>query len=177
MLSCFCKKASQRLNALPRMASSLKLKQRKLLLNAFITPQFSYAPVIWMFHSRKLNSRINHIHKRALKAVYKIYTSSFDESLLKGNCFRIHQRNQQKFTTEIFKVKLGLALQIMKNVFPIIENPYDVRNKTKFKFKNVNTVRYGIETASFATPRIWSSIPRSYKKCSSVNEFKEKIKF
>ena len=31
----------------------------------------------------------------------------------------------------------------MKNVFPIIENPYDLRNETKFKSRNVNTVRYG----------------------------------
>ena len=32
----------------------------------------------------------------------------------------------------------------MKNVFPIIENPYDLRNETKFKSRNVNTVRYSI---------------------------------
>ena len=36
-----CKKASQKLNALARMASSLKFKQRKLLLKAFITAHFS----------------------------------------------------------------------------------------------------------------------------------------
>ena len=32
-----CKKASQKLNVLARMISSLKFKQRKLSLNAFIT--------------------------------------------------------------------------------------------------------------------------------------------
>ena len=41
-----CKKASQKPNSLTRMASSSKFKQRKLLLNSFITAQFSYAPVI-----------------------------------------------------------------------------------------------------------------------------------
>ena len=65
----------------------------------------------------------------------------------------------------------------MKNLFPIIKNPYDLRNETKFKSRNVNTSRYGIETASFVAPRIWSSIPISYKECSSVKEFKAKIKF
>ena len=172
-----CKKASQKLNALARMASSLKFKQRKLLLNAFITSQFSYAPVVWMFHSRKLNNRINRIHERAIRLVYKDYTSSFDELLFKDNSFRIHHRNLQKLAIEIFKVKLGIAPDIMKNVFPIIENPYDLRNETKFKSRNVNTVRHGIETASFVAPRIWSSIPRSYKECSSVSEFKAKTKF
>ena len=172
-----CKKASQKLNALARLTSSLKFKQRKLLLNAFITAQFSYAPAVWMFHSRKLNNRINHIHERALRLVYKDYTSSFDELLLKDNSFRIHHRNLQKLAIEIFKVKLGIAPQIMKNVFPIIDNPYNLRNETKFKSRNVHTVRYGIETASFVAPRIWSSIPRNCKECSSVNEFKAKIKF
>ena len=57
-LESLCKKASQKLNALARMASSLKFKQRKLLLNVFITAQFSYAPVVWVFHFRKLKIRL-----------------------------------------------------------------------------------------------------------------------
>ena len=121
----------------------------------------------------RISSKIN----SAIRLVYKDYTSSFDELLFKDNSFRIHHRNLQKLAIEIFKVKLGIAPDIMKNVFPIIENPYDLRNETKFKSRNVNTVRYGIGTASFVAPRIWSSIPRSYKECSSVNEFKAKIKF
>ena len=48
-----CKKASQKLNAFARIAYSLKFEQRKLLLNAFITSQFSYASVVWIFYSRK----------------------------------------------------------------------------------------------------------------------------
>ena len=159
------------------MTSSLRFKQRKLLLSAFITSQFSYAPVVWMFHSRKLNYPVNHIHERAIRLAYKDYTSFFDELLFKDNSFRIHQRNLQNLEIEIFKVKLGIAPDIMKKAFPIIENPYDLRNETKFKSRNVNTVRHGIETASFVAPRIWSSIPRSYKECSSVKEFEAKIKF
>ena len=60
-----CKKINQKLNTFARIACSLKFDQRKLLLNAFITSQFSYAPVVWMFHNRKLNNHINRIHERA----------------------------------------------------------------------------------------------------------------
>ena len=91
-----CKKASQKLNALLRVTWSLNFDQGKLLLNAFITSHFSYAPVVWMFHSRKLNNRINKIHERALRLVYKDYTSYFDDLLAKDNSFKIHQRNLQK---------------------------------------------------------------------------------
>ena len=130
-----------------------------------------------MTHSRNLNNRINDIHERALRLVYKDYTGSFDELVLKDNSFKIHRRNLQKLAIEIFKVKLGIAPEIIKNFFPIIENPYDLGNETKFKSRNVYTVRYGIETASFVALTVWSSIPRSFKEYSSIDEFKAKIKF
>ena len=72
-------KSSQKLNAFARMAYSLKFEQRKLLLNAFITSQFSYAPILWMFHNRKLNSHINRIHERALRTAYQDHNSTFNE--------------------------------------------------------------------------------------------------
>ena len=111
------KKASQKLNALLRVTWSLNFNQRKLLLNAFITSHFSYAPVVWMFHSRKSNNRINKIHERALRLVYKDYTSSFDDLLAKDNSFKIHQKNLQKLAIEIFKVKKRIAPAIMNNIF------------------------------------------------------------
>ena len=80
-----CKKASQKLNTLSRVAYQLDFNQRKLLMNAFITSQFSYAPVVWMFHSRKQNHHINRIHERALRVAYKDYNSSFDELFEKDN--------------------------------------------------------------------------------------------
>ena len=70
-----------------------------------------------MFHARKLNNLINHVHERGLRLVYKDYSSSFDELQLKDNSFRIHQRNLQKPAIEIFRVKLGIAPETMKNSF------------------------------------------------------------
>ena len=171
------KKASQKLNALLRVTWSLNFDQRKLLLNAFITSHFSYAPVAWMFHSRKLNNRINKIHERALRLVYKDYTSSFNDLLAKDNSFKIHQRNLQKLAIEIFKVKKGIAAAVMNSVFELNDNPYSLRNDmTFFKSRNVHIVRYGIETASFVGPRIWNSLPQEIKESTSLQIFKGKIK-
>ena len=51
-------------------------------MNDFITSQFSYCPRVWMFQSRSLSNRINKIHERALKLVYKNETFfSFDDLL------------------------------------------------------------------------------------------------
>ena len=33
---------------------------------SFITSQFSYYPLVWIFHSRSSNNQINKIHEKAL---------------------------------------------------------------------------------------------------------------
>ena len=62
-----CKKASQKINALSRLASSMNFEQRRLIMNSFVICHFSYCPVVWMFHSRKLNARINRLQKESYK--------------------------------------------------------------------------------------------------------------
>ena len=76
-----CKKASQKINALSRLASSINFEQRRLIMNSFVICHFSYCPVVWMFHSRKLNVCINRLHERALRVVYRDFDSSFEELL------------------------------------------------------------------------------------------------
>ena len=58
------KKVSQKLNALARIAPYMNIQKRRTIMNSFLTPQFSYCPLIWMFHSRRLNNKINSIHDR-----------------------------------------------------------------------------------------------------------------
>ena len=53
-------------------------------MKAFIESQFGYCPLIWMFHSRGVNSKINHLHERSLRIVYEDNISSFEDLLKKG---------------------------------------------------------------------------------------------
>ena len=66
-----CKKASQKLHALARIAHYMDFKKRRSLMKAFVISQFNYCPLIWMFHNRALNNRINKIHERTLRLVYE----------------------------------------------------------------------------------------------------------
>ena len=74
-----CTKVSQKLHALSRIGHWMPPNRRKQIVNAFILSQFGYCPLLWMFHSRKLNHRINSLHLRALRLVYQDNKSSFDE--------------------------------------------------------------------------------------------------
>ena len=70
-VSNICTKATQKLHALCRVSNFMTLKQRQIIMKAFVLSQFGYCPLVWMFHSRKLNHRINRIHERALRTVYQ----------------------------------------------------------------------------------------------------------
>ena len=48
----FCKKASEKSHALVRISHYMDLNKRRNVMKAFISSQFSYCPLIWMFHSR-----------------------------------------------------------------------------------------------------------------------------
>ena len=97
-----------------------------------------------MVNSRKQNLHINCIHERALRVVYKDHSSSFDELLEKDSSCKIHERNLQKVVIEIYKMKMNLAPEIIREVFEIVERPYAFRNKLKLKSRKVHSVWYGI---------------------------------
>ena len=66
ILKNLCKKANAKLNALARISEYKDLTKRRMIMKSFITSQFEYCPLMWMFHSRALNNKINLICERAL---------------------------------------------------------------------------------------------------------------
>ena len=140
----------------------MDLPKRKILMKAFITPQFSYCPLIWMFHSRTLNNRINNIRERALRLTYKDNQSSFKELLEKDHSVTVHHKNLQALVTEIFKVKNDLVPDIMKDVFELKEPPCNLRSESNhFTRRNVKTTCYGLSSIKHLAPEIWELVPQS----------------
>ena len=63
-----CKKGSLKLHALTRCAKFMSTEKR---FKAFIISQFNYCPLVWMFHTKQLNNRINSLHEKALRVTYQ----------------------------------------------------------------------------------------------------------
>ena len=175
-VSKLCAKVSLKLHALARISPFLSTDKLRIIMKAFFESQFGYCPLIWMFHSRTLNNRINRLHERALRITYKDPKLSFEELLVLDNSFTIHHRNLQRLATEIYKVKNNLSPIFMKEIFPDSTNPYNFRTETEFGKFNVHTVLNGTETISFRGPKTWSMVPYDIRQSKSLQEFKLKIK-
>ena len=175
-VTCLCKKASQKLHTLARISNYMDLNKRMNLMKAFITSQFSYCPLIWMFHSRNLNNKINRIHERALRLVYQ-NNLSFSELLDLDNSVTVHQKNLQVLVIEIYEVKNGIAPEIMNNIFELQNPSYNLRSICdQFRRENIKTVNYGLQSVRYIGPKIWELVPNNIKYCDSLSKFRKLIK-
>ena len=136
-VSSLCKKASQKLHALARASKYMCTDKLRLITKAFINAQFGYCPLVWMFHSRTLNNRINKLHERALRIVFKNNNATFDDLLKLDGSVTVHERNIQTMAIELFKVIKDLSPLIMNEVFQLKEssNYYSI-----FPFKTRDVV-------------------------------------
>ena len=131
-VSSLCRKADNKLSVLARLSNFMGFKQRFILLKTFTESQFGYCPLIWMFHSRTINNKVNHLHERSLRIVYKDNYSSYVDLLAKDKSFTIHQRNIQSLAIELFKVKRNLSNVIMCNILKSRTMTYNLRSQTDF---------------------------------------------
>ena len=62
-----------------------------------------------MFHSRGVNNKVNHLHERSLRIVYKDNINSLEDLLKSDKLLTINQRNIQSLAIKLFKVKGNLS--------------------------------------------------------------------
>lgn len=75
-----------------------------------------YCSLIWMFHGRGINNKINHLHECLPRIVYKENNRpNFKDLLKKENLFTIHNGNIQSLV-ELFKVKENFPDTIINNI-------------------------------------------------------------
>ena len=153
------------LNALAKITPYMELTKRRILMNAFFDSQFNYCPLIWMFHSRNLNNKINRLHERCLQVIYNDKTSSFEQLLENDNSVSIHHRNIQRLAIKMYKVTNGLSSEIMNEIFQIREGSrYNLRYTSQFTIPPIHSVYNDGESVSYIGPKIWELIPHAFKQ-------------
>ena len=96
--------------------------KRRTLFKVF---QLNYYPLVWTFHTKELNNRINSLHERLIK---QNRNSSFDELLKLDKTVSRDYWNLQYLSTEIFKVKMGLSPPITNDILTLGQNTsYNLR--------------------------------------------------
>ena len=145
-------------------------------MKIFFDCLFQYCPLIWMFHSRKVNSKINHSQERSLRIVYNCYITSFEDLLKKDNSFKIHWKNTQSLAIELFKVKKGIANPILWDIFPLRSIDYNLRSQTDFSVSSFNTTHFGLNSLRYFASKVWNMVPPELKNLNDVEIFKSEVR-
>ena len=155
----------------------MSTEKRRSLFKYFVVSQFSYCPVVWMFHTKELNNQISSLNEKALRLTYQNRNSSFDELLKLDKSVSIHYRNLQYLLTEKYKVKMGLSPSIMNDSLTLNQNAfYNLRSGVTVTRRNIRTNKFGFETISKIGAVLWRNLPNDIKNSDSINIFKHKIK-
>ena len=149
-----CKKGSQKLHALARVSKYFSKEKMRVIMKTFITSQFNYCPLTWMFHNRIFNNKINRLHERTLRLVYNDENISFQE---------------------MYKIKNDLSPIPMREIFNNRTDTYNLRSNGCWQTSRVRTVAYGKETIRYRGPKTWDMLPQSIKDSKTLSEFKTKI--
>ena len=80
-------KTSRKVNVLSLITPCINIAKRRLLINSFFSSHFNYCSFIWIFRSRRLNNKINHLRERCLRVVYSDDRSSFEDLLVRMKVF------------------------------------------------------------------------------------------
>ena len=145
-------------------------------MKAFISIQFSYFSLIWMFHSCNLSNKINRIRQRALRLGYQ-NNWSFSELIDLDNSVTVHQKDLQVLLTDTYNVKNGIASDMMKEIFKWQNPSYNlISSCNQFRRKNIKTVNYSLQSVRNLGPKIWELVPSNIKCGNSLSKFKKLIK-
>ena len=129
-----------------------------------------------MLCNRTLSSRINRIHDRALRIVYRDKTPRFSKLLQEDSAVIMHQMNSQVLIIEFYKAEISIDPDLLKEIFLLSIHAFELRSSYEFKVENMMAVHYGTEYLSFVGLKIWEIKTLEIKYCQSLEERKKKTK-
>ena len=132
----------------------MNIAKRRLLTNSFFTAQFNYCPLVWMYHYRSVNNKINRLHERCRGIAYSDSVSSFEDLLDKERSVSVHVKNIKIPPIEMFKVSNKLTVPLMNEIFVKRNNAYNLRKPSEFVRPKVHSVFDGKESISYLGPQI-----------------------
>ena len=96
-------------------------------MGSFFNSQFNYCPLIWMFHSRIINDKINPQRERYVRLLYGDKSSSFEKLLERDKSVTIYTRNLQILATEMLRVYRNICPPIFSEICHQRGNNYNLR--------------------------------------------------
>ena len=170
-----CKKVSRQIGALSRIAKYLSDENRIATYRAFISSNFNYCPLSWVFCGRRNLDKLEKLHKRSLQFVFKDHVSSYDDLLKKGNFLSLSASRYRFLAIEVFKCVKGLNPKYMNEMFTPKSPSYNFRDSSILVQPGFDGKSYGYRSFRYIGAKLWNMLPNNIKTTDDLQTFKREI--
>ena len=127
-ISELCKKASRKVGVLTRLRNLIPCSAKLIIYKTSILPYLTYCHIVWHFCKGSDRRKIERVQERALRAVYRTKTYSYETLLEMAELPSLYNRRLQDIAIYMYKVKNGLAPNSFNDIFSLKQSTYALRN-------------------------------------------------
>ena len=137
-----CRRVSQQVVVLRRMKKMLPFETRMKLYQSFIVPHFNYCAETWNFCSKGATTKLEKLNERALRFVYRDYSSSYEMLLKQSGYQTLLNQRLAKILTTVYKVVNGQGVsESLCDLVELRESNYNLRGDNILTLPKVNTTK------------------------------------
>ena len=168
-ISELCTKTSQKVGVLVRLRNLIPCNAKLSLYKSSILPHLTYCHLVR--HFCNASDRRKRIQERALRAVYKTRSASYQELLDPTKLPTLCNQRLQDIATLMFKVKHSLVPVNISDIFNLKNTQYNLRN-SDFELPRYETVRFGSNSIKYMGPLIRSKLLRYLRMIETLNSLR-----
>ena len=168
-----CSKASTQINVMKRIGKYLNTDYRIAMYKSFISSNFSYCPVSWMFCGKRNSDKLEKLQERALRFVFSDYTSPYSDLLKRGNFLSLSALRIRYLAIEIYKCVHGLNPPYLNELFTRKDTRYNLRDSNRLQQPEFQTARYGFKSFRYYGSKLWNSLRADVKHSENLYHFKK----
>ena len=170
-----CQTAPCQINALKRISNFLNEQCRMHVYKSFISANFNYCPIVWLFCGKINLKKLEKLQERALATVYCDKSLAYEDMLKKSSQLCIRLNLIRLLAIEMFKCMNGLNPLYIKDMFSGKDSSYNLRDNRRLMQPKSNTKRYGYKSFKYLGSKVWNCLPPCVKNVNDLNLFKKNI--
>ena len=166
-----CNKTSKQINALKRMKHLTDRECKKIIYNSYISSNFNYCPIIWMFTGKINFGKLEKTNKRALRYVLNDNVAEYEVMCEELKVLNINKQCIKTVATHMYKIKNQMVPSYVQELFYRRESKYSIRDNDRFNIPRFKTITYGKKSFTYFGAKLWANIPKEIKEKPSIKCF------
>ena len=168
-----CQTASCQINALKRISNFLNEQCRMNVYKSFISANFNYCPIVWLFCGKTNLNKLEKLQERALATVFCDNSLTYEDMLEKSGQLRIRLNLIRLVAIDMFKCMNDLNPLYINEMFIGKDSGYNLRDQSRLLQPKFNTKRYGYRSFKYFGSKVWNCLPPCVKNVNDLSVFKK----